>query len=319
MTSNPSITAEVRSYLSDKYSKYFPPKPAAQVDERRAECPINNEDTREVEEEVEKVIEPRVRVAKVKAIGVHTAGQEQPRRTGVGYKLPSLKLQPTGIISPVPYAAWKLDANGDRMPSVCTRKGNGLGNLGESAINYQATKAKYVSALTKRIKSELSWQDNEEYAANQAELVTVQHHKDLNAAMATADKKAAKRERQIDRALKVAINVKTMFEPVWSGPTGGEATTPNRDTTPVKRGPKTNMKSVGKRKNRKGYTNTNKPKAVTLVHVVAKTHVEVRSTADEKAVAKLHRAEVDAHKMYAKRNKHAVKLAAQSAEKKGKL
>lgn len=275
MTSNPSITEEVRNFVSEKYKKFFPEKPAAQVVERRAECPINNiEDTHAVEEEVEKVIGPRVRVAKVKAIGVHTVGQVVCRRTG-GAKLASLKIQPTGIISPVPYVA-KTDV------SVCTRKGNGLGNLGESSINYQATKAKYGQ---KELKVHLL--NDVEYAASQMELATVQHHKDLNAAMELADKKAAKKERAVARAIKLEMNPKAVFTPVWPAPTGGEPTTPNRDTTPVERGPKINNKSVGKRKNRKGYTKgTMKSKAVTLVHITAKTPVEVRPTADEKAAAR---------------------------------
>lgn len=331
MTYNAPITEGVRAFVKEKLGGIWPTAPRV-VEERRTECPII-EDTH-----VAKV--PRVRKIKTCSIGVHTVKQQPCRNTG-GQKTPSTKLQPTGIISPVPYPKWKTDSAGDRMPSVCTRKGNGLGNPGVPTIEYEggthklknppqsnnvgkkvigygkrlvtykekATKAEYIP------QSEYSRKDEYVRVEQPASVVmTADERVTHSVAVAAAIKATA-----VNKAIKKELKAQDTYTPKWPEPTGGEATTPRRDDKPVVKGPTVFKGRAKKRKNKKGFKYA--PSLATrtaMMKTVAEVPLDVRLTADEKAMAKMLHTEEAAYKMNTKHNKHTALKAADKARKAAK-
>ena len=309
MTSNAPITDKLRQYISEKLKGVWPAAPVVDT-ERRAECPLTVDDT-------QKERAPRVRVKKTCAIGVHTVEQAAPRRTG-GAKLASLKVQPTGIISPVPYPKWKLDEEGEIIPSVCTRKGNGLGNrkmsvtysggthtekdgkvigFGTRQVVYkeEATKAKYIAKAHKPRKN---------YEVEQVATVIVTPDERAKHLLAV---KQAIRAAATDAAIKKELSTKAAHTPKWSGPTGGEATTPRRDEKPVVKAPK-----IFNGRSKKTKNKPKKAKKLFLAALSAKkvTKLDVldrRNTAEEKAVEKMLRLETVAYEMNRKKDAHAAK------------
>lgn len=299
MTYNAPITEGVRAFVKEKLGGIWPTAPQV-VEERRTECPII-EDTH-----VAKV--PRVRKIKTCSIGVHTVEQKPCRRAG-GPKAPSTKLQPTGIISPVPYPKWKTDSAGNRMPSVCTRKGNGLGNKGKSFTKYQATKAKYIP------KSEYSRKDEYVRVEQPASVVMTPDERVTHAVTVAEAIKAT----AVNKAIKKELKAQNTYTPKWPEPTGGEATTPRRDDKPVVKGPTVFKGRAKKCKNKKGFKYA--PSLATrtaMMKTIAKAPLDVRLTADEKAMAKMLHTEEAAYKMNAKHDKHTARKAADKARKAAK-
>jgi hypothetical protein len=256
MTSNAPITDKVRQYLGEKLGGLFPKAPIV-VEERRTECPTN--DTRQ----------PRLKKGKTKAIGLHTVAQVAARRSG-GPKAPSLKVQPTRIISRVPYPKWKTDADGTIIPSVCTRKGNGLGNLGVPFIEYSGgvhplknppqgkvgkkvigfgkRKVTYAEELPKSEYVAKVHVPRKDYEVEEAAPVIV------TPAQRAANKAAAAlviRSNAVDKEIQKELSTEVMYTPTWRGPTGNAATVPRRDKKPVSKAPKIFRGVSKKRKNKK--------------------------------------------------------------------
>ena len=128
MTGMPRFSFDMKAKLKQLFGAA---KAASTVEEieprRRTECPVSKLDT-----------QPKVKRP------ISVKGMEQAslaRRTG-GNKNPSAKVQPSSPISELPYQPVNATPSG-LVASASTRKGNGLGNHGESYTKYQATKAKY--------------------------------------------------------------------------------------------------------------------------------------------------------------------------------